>query len=124
MQKFKTRWQVYPCPSEENSGEQITVPDDALTVRQILDTYVGTPHMGQAAYHAGEYDDDGTNDDMSYDAFDDPLLRPETTPMDLQNIVDDAHRKIRAARSRKKTEPEPEPRKAPEPAPEPEPKKE
>lgn len=115
MEKFKRRWQVYPCLSEENSGEQITVPDDALTVRQILDTYVGTPHMGQAAYHQGEYDDDGTNDDMSYDAFDDPLLRPETTPMDLQNIVDDAHRKIRAARSMKKKDPEPEPKKDPEP---------
>jgi len=108
MEKFKQRWQIYPCLAEENSGEMITVPDDALTVRQILDTYVGTPHMGQAAYHQGEYDDDGTNDNMSYDEFDDPLLRMETTPMDLQNIVDDAHRRIRAARSRKKPDKEPD----------------
>ena len=45
---------------EINSGEVVTVPDDALSIRQILDSY--TTNNIPPIYRQGYYDDDSNDD--------------------------------------------------------------
>lgn len=107
--QFRRRWQPVHVVGEINNAPSDTIPDDALTVRQILDTYVGHPHMGNAAYHDGVYDEDGSDTNMSAAEFDSPFLDLATANvMDVQNYMDEKGRYIRSkvseAKKRKKTE--------------------
>lgn len=105
MKKFKNNYNAHEFPKqyEKNSGKSETIPDQTMTMREIMDRYAkGLPIGGQ---RQGTFDD--SLDEDADDAFD---MMPDMKKLDLSeqhDIMENSKKELSEINERMKNRKQP-----------------